>query len=122
MLRKPDTIGYGVLFSFLLKQQCLTLQLKMNVRKAVETFCIFKINIVGSNFHAQNVLVPNIPSALIMYGSFISSQFILFYLKKKENCQYFFYMQSYLYPRIKQICGQYQAQNTTNHVFALSNA
>ena len=34
-----------------------------DARKAVKTFCIYKINIVGSNFHAQNVLFPNLQSA-----------------------------------------------------------
>ena len=33
-----------------------------DARKAVETFCISKINMVCSNFHAQNVL-PNFQSA-----------------------------------------------------------
>ena len=29
-------------------------------------FCIFKINIVGSHFHAQNVLFPNLQSAPVL--------------------------------------------------------
>ena len=29
----------------------------MTVEKAVETFCIYKINIVGPNFHAQTFIV-----------------------------------------------------------------
>ena len=29
----------------------------------VEMFCIYKINIIGSNFHAQNVLFSNLQSA-----------------------------------------------------------
>ena len=32
-------------------------------KKDAETFCIFKINIVGSNFHAQTVLFPNLQFA-----------------------------------------------------------
>ena len=42
------------LFSFLLKQQYLFFAVDNDARKAVEMFCIYKINIVGSNFHAQN--------------------------------------------------------------------
>ena len=43
-----------VLFSFLLKQQYLLFAVDNDARKAVETFCIYKINIVVSNFHARN--------------------------------------------------------------------
>ena len=40
-----------VLFSFLLKQQYVFFAVDNDARKAVETFCIYKISIVGSNFH-----------------------------------------------------------------------
>ena len=36
-----------------------------DARKAVETFCIFNINIADSNFHAQNVFFPNLQSASV---------------------------------------------------------
>ena len=61
-----------VLFSFLLKQQYI-FAVDNDARKAVETFCIYKINIVGSNFYAQNVLFPNLQSA-IYYCNFFSDE------------------------------------------------
>ena len=47
-----------ILFSFSLKQQYLIFAVENDTRKAVETPCISKIDIVGFNFYAQNVLFP----------------------------------------------------------------
>ena len=50
-----------ILFSFSSKQQYLIFAVENDVRKAVKTFCISnKINIVGFNFYAQNVLFPSL--------------------------------------------------------------
>ena len=38
-----------------------------DARKAVETFCIYKVNIVDSKFYAQNVLFPNLQSANMFF-------------------------------------------------------
>ena len=51
MLQKLDSVDIVQLF---IKAVYLIIAVENDNRKAVETFCVLKINIVGSNFHNQN--------------------------------------------------------------------
>ena len=51
-----------MLFNFF-EAAILDFAVKNDHRIAVKAFCIFKINLFGSNFRAQNVLFPNLESA-----------------------------------------------------------
>ena len=66
-LKRFDSFS-SVIFNCIIKYCCFDKKLNNNLndaRKAVKTFCISKISIVGFNFLAQNVLFPNLQSAKV---------------------------------------------------------